>query len=346
MASELHLNFLAAKGAIPPFEVFRRLRPDGEKIPRGEELVGSRLPREPVGAHDWQQYLVSFKPREEFERFLITPGGFVHLTLRAMVAGLTSRCAELGPSLDWRVASDGFTTDVIFPVGAHPEGEEEVILQPYFLSATRQYGFLVDFHFRLADGIPFSRRVQQLSLSLDERFRRNLDYYADRLAKIEGFISNRWGQITPILLPGARTSLAFSADLTPLSCQNLQPKSYIVGSGRNQREHPGQFTGVKEVGPWKPITKCPPLLFIFREQDIEPARRLARALRGREPGIPFIGFERLFRIPLEVSANPVVIADFSQAEMERALSFAVGSEGPTHIPVLVMPKGEDAYVVD
>jgi hypothetical protein len=31
--------------------------------------------------------------------------------------------------------------------------------------------------------------------------------------------------------------------------------------------------------------------------------------------------------------------------MERALSFAVGSEGPTHIPVLVMPKGEDAYVI-
>lgn len=345
MASELHLNFLASEGDIPQFEVFRRLRPDGEKIPRGDELVGSRLPHGPVDAQDWQQYVVSFKPREGFESFLISPGGFVHLTLRAIVAGLTSRCAELGPRMNWRVASDGFTTDVIFPVGTHPEGEEEIILQPYFLSATHQYGFLVDFHFRLAKGVPFSRRVQQLSLSLDERFRRNLDYYADRLARIEEFISNRWVQLMPILLPGAQKPLVFSADLTPLSSQGLKPKCYIVGSGRNQREHPGQFTGVKEAGPWKPITKCPPLLFIFRQQDIESARRLARALRGREPGIPFVGFEKLFRVLLEVSANPVVVTDFSQAEMQRALSFAVGPDGPTHIPVLVMPKGEDAYVV-
>lgn len=61
----------------------------------------------------------------------------------------------------------------------HPEGDEVLVVQPYFLKASHQVGFLVDFHFNLGDGIPFfpfGRRIQQLSLSLDKNFRRNVDY--------------------------------------------------------------------------------------------------------------------------------------------------------------------------
>lgn len=344
MAQELHLNFIPIKGEIPALEIFRRLRKDSEKIPHGESLFGCRLPVNNAAELEWKQYVVSFANREGFEAFTIEARAPVHLVQRAMIEGLSARCQDL-TGLQWHLASDSFLSEAIFPVGTHPEGEEEIVLQPYFLGATKQHGFLVDFHFRLGKGVKFNRRVQMLSLSLDEKYRRNLDYYADRLAKIESFTSNRWKQLTPFNLPGATQPLQFQAEFVGLRCERLKPKMYIVGSGAGQREHKGQFIGVKDVGPWEPIEKCPPLLFMFRQQDIEHARRLARALRGREPGIPFAGFEKLFRAPLEISSNPIVLQDFSRAEMERALAQVKGPTGPTHIPVMVMPKDEDAYAV-
>ena len=45
-----------------------------------------------------------------------------------------------------------------------------LVIQPYHLRELDQLGCLVDFHFRLKSGVAFSRRVQQLSLSLDRRF--------------------------------------------------------------------------------------------------------------------------------------------------------------------------------
>lgn len=343
--SELHLNFLAVEGDIPEFQVYRKRRQSSERIPRGEGLIGSRLPVGSSASGDWPQYVVSFVPRDGFEPFTIKGNAPMHLLQRALIEGLSARCEELGPTLQWRIVSDGFLCEAIFPVGNHPEGEEEIVLQPYYLAAAKKLGVLVDFHFRLGEGVAFSRRVQQLSLSLDEKFRRNLDYYADRLAKIESFLANRWKLITPFLLPGAKEKLRFTNSFAPLPSAKLRPKVYIVGTGGSQREHKGQFIGVKDAGPWQPIQKCPPLLFMFRQADIEYARRLARALRGREPGIPFTGFERLFRAPLEVSADPVILKDFTRAEMERALTRSLGPQGPTHIPVLVMPKDEEAYAV-
>ncbi|MFA5262700.1 MAG: Piwi domain-containing protein [Opitutaceae bacterium] len=345
MVYNLHLNFLPTQGTIPSFEIHRRPRKDDEKIPQGKELIGCKLPVDGSQNPEWKPFVVSFTSRNGFQPFPIAASTSIHLTRRAFVEGLVARCTELGPKFAWRANTDGFLSEVVFPIAMHSEGEEEIVLQPYFLAATNQFGFLVDFHFRLRDGIPFSRKVQQLSLSLDEKFRRNLDYYADRLAKIDGFISGRWNQLIPLVLPGSKAPLVFATDFTALPSQRLKPKTYIVGTGANQREHKSQFIGIKEFGPWQPITRCPPLLFVFRNQEIEYARRLARALRGREPGISFAGFDKIFRVPLEISANPVVVTDFTRAEMERALAQATGPNGPTHIPVLVMPKAADAYAI-
>ena len=73
----------------------------------------------------------------------------------------------------------------------HKEGNEQLVLQPYFLRSKQQFGLLVDFHFRVHEGIEFSRRVQQLSLSLDKNGRRNVDFYSDRFEKITSFLRAR-----------------------------------------------------------------------------------------------------------------------------------------------------------
>ena len=141
MASELHLNFIPTSGDIPPIGIFRRLRKASEKIPHGDSLFGCRLPLKVTSEPEWLQYVVSFNPRDGFDAFAIGPGAPVHLVQRAMIEGLSARCHQLGTGLQWHLASDSFLSEAIFPVGLHPEGEEEIVLQPYFLGATKQHGF-------------------------------------------------------------------------------------------------------------------------------------------------------------------------------------------------------------
>jgi argonaute-like protein implicated in RNA metabolism and viral defense len=143
-------------------------------------------------------------------------------------------------------------------------------------------------------------------------------------------------------MPGATKPVAFDRDFTPLPARRLKPKTYIVGGTRESRN---AFVGVRDSGPLHPIAECAPLLFLFREHDRDAARRLARALRGTEPGITFGGFERLFRAPLHISSAPVVLRDYSQEEMRQALAHVISQQGLRPLPVLVMPKDEDAYAI-
>ena len=134
--------------------------------------------------------------------YTIRPKGLIRSSIRR--AGVqtfhdasSSEClrrsvtASLQPQ-QYRFPENSFIEEVSFVMQTHPEGEEELVVQPYSLKATRQTGFLVDFHFRLGKNVPFSRKIQQLSLSLDRNFRRNVDYYVDRSSKMRSFSNKRW----------------------------------------------------------------------------------------------------------------------------------------------------------
>jgi len=84
---------------------------------------------------------------------------------------------------EYHFPENSFIEEVSFGMQTHPEWEEQLVVQPHSLKASRQIGFLVDFHFRLGKNVPFSRKIQQLSLSLDKNFRRNVDYCVDRSSK-------------------------------------------------------------------------------------------------------------------------------------------------------------------
>jgi hypothetical protein len=240
------------------------------------------------------------------------------------------------------VPDGSFVKEIDFRIATHPEGEERVALQPYFLRGSRRFGFLVDFHFRRKEGQPFNRRIQQLSLSLDANYRRNLDHYTDRIAKIRGWIQQYHGRLFPLTLPSAVHDVPVEREFFAIPARQLRSKTYIANKGREYR---GQFVAVKDGGPLEELRESPHLLFIFRAQDREAARRLARALKGSERRLNFAGFDKLFRTKLTISSDPVVLRDFSRNEMERALEQVQQTKGQRPIPVLVMPKDEDAYLV-
>jgi hypothetical protein len=337
----LHLNCLVTVGDFPNFTVYRKRREAIDPADSKVGIFGYDLPEHLDDIAQRAKYLVSLQPREAFEPFTVSAGAKIDLTLRVMFEALKTRCMTVYDTREFSLPDSSFRREVSFLLQEHPEGKEVIALQPYYVGATKQFGLLVDFHFDLKAGVPFSRRIQQLSLSLDQNYRRNLDFYADHLQRIRSWIGRSHGKLFPLMLHGATTPLKISSDFLPLSARQLRPKTYIVGRNRESR---GQFTGVKEAGPLESVDVCPPLLFAFREEDREPARRLARALKGGEAELNFPGFQKLFHLPLTILPDPVVMKDFSRSEMERALQRVQGAVGTKPIPVLVMPKDEDAYV--
>lgn len=336
---ELQLNLLVVSGDFPQFSIYRKSHQGEEPANPKEGLFAYDLPIEGTDLTKRDKYLVRLAPHDGYVACTLPASAKIDLTRRVMFEALKIRCGQVLRAGEFLVSEDSFQKEISFLLHSHKEGNEVIVLQPYYFAAAKRFGFLVDFHFDLKPGIPFSRRIQQLSLSLDKNFRRNLDYYTDRRARIAAWIERNHKKLFPLSLRGAATPLQIESAFTSLPALQLRAKTYVVAGNRQYRS---QFIGVKEAGPLETVGSCPPLLFIFREQDRDLARRAARALKGSEPQLNFPGFEKLFHLPLTISNAPVVLNDYSRAEMERALT-QVKNAGAA-IPIFIMPKDEEAYV--
>jgi hypothetical protein len=337
----IHLNFLPVLGGLPNFRVYRKLRSDPQETrPEEGDVHAYSLPRKDCDLEDRTSYWVSMEQRPGFDEFTVGPAFNHHLTRWILFKAL---CDEVLLKLDreefW-ISEHGFLYEIYFHMRAHDEGDEQLIVQPYFLRVVRKFGFLVDFHLRLRENVKFSRRVQQLSLSLDENFKRNLDYYVDRIAKMNSFVNERRHVLSSIRLPGTDAPVGLSLEFQSLPAELLRSRIYRFGSNKEARS---QFHGLMEYGPLTPLPSPLKLLFVFREQDRQAARTLAVALRGPRQGerFSFPGFERLFKTPLTIDPNPVVVPDFSIDSMSVALNRSQREDGLS-VPILAIPDGDES----
>jgi hypothetical protein len=185
-----------------------------------------------------------------FEAFDFQPEWNPDIT-RRIIFGCLRRSVEtkLKPT-EYRFPDSSFIQEVSFAMQTHPEGEEELVVQPYSLKASRQTGFLVDFHFRPGKNVPFSRKIQQLSLSLDKNFRRNVDYCVDRSSKIRRFLEKRWPVFEGMTAPVGSTPLRISKEFVALLAERLRPKVYVFAG---DKESKSQFAGLRDYGPLQPL---------------------------------------------------------------------------------------------
>jgi len=339
----VYLNFLPFASELPDYVVYRRLREDPQERRRSDGKIRAySLPRDSANTEDRGQYWVSLEACAGFEECRISPSFNHDLTKWVLFQCLRASAEKQLKPQEVVVSERGFWDEVRFPLRLHEEGQEELIVQPYFLRATRCFGFLVDFHFRLAEGVQFSRRVQQLSLSLDKNFRRNLDYYVDRISKIKEFVDKRWAVLGSIVLPGVDEPVTLSRDFQAVPADRLRSREYVFADDKVSRS---QFNGLKNHGPLKPLESPPRLLFVFREKDRQAARTLAMALKGsaRRGKSHFPGFAQLFKTELRIDSNPVVVEDFSTTTAKQVLE-RVRSESDVTVPIFVLPgRGVPGY---
>jgi hypothetical protein len=342
----INVNFLSVAGELPAFMVYRRRQEFAQQTRPSGEVRAYNLPDAGQDETDWRPYWVSTEPIDGFESFQAQPTLNPYLTCRVLFLSLLSSTRRTLDPERFLIPANSFIDEVSFIQEVHGEGDELLVVQPYFLRLMRQFGFLVDFHFRLREGTPFSRRVQQLSLSLDEAYRRNLDYYVDRSTKIHAFLKQRSDVLHSLQLPGYSGKVLLEQDFTALPADRLRTKVYVFG---DNRESKSQYTGLREYGPLKPLDRPPRLLFVFREQDRQAARRLAVGLRGAQKRgqFTFPGFKALFKCDLHIDSNPIVIPDLSRPAIEAALGRATKDKQtePSTVPVLVLPSDDDSYFV-
>jgi hypothetical protein len=336
----LHLNFLPVVGDIPPFTVYRKLRVTSEPRPDRETACYSFA--KGSDRDDRADFWVKANPTDGYELYVARAEENNALTRWALSLALKDSIRSKVPDGDFFIPEKGFIDEVALFMKRHPEGHEELVVQPYRLGETQQFGCLADFHFRKKDGVPFSRRIQQLSLMLDAQGRRNLNAYIDRYERIMAFLKARASIFSALHLPGAESTIGLKLEFEPLPARQLQSKMYVFGGGRQSRS---QFTGLRDHGPLHSLEDSPRVLFMFREQDRGAARTLAIALRGvkGKEKFSFPGFQALFKSEFVIDGDPVVLPDLSDVSMKAALEAVKlrKAGGETFLPVLVIPEGDD-----
>lgn len=339
---KIHLNFLPVLGELPEFTVYRKLRGDSqEQNLEAGVLHAYPLPQKDSELENWASYWVSLERRADFDEFRVKPFLNYHLTCWVLFRALCESVAKSLEREDFWIPERSFLNEIHLCMCRYNEGDEQLVVQAYFLRRAKKFGFLVDFHFRLREGVNFSRRVQQLSLSLDRNFKRNLDAYIDRIAKINAFVKKHWSILSQIALPDADSPVSLEQDFEAIPAKLLKSRIYLFGASSNKIDK-SQFRGLMDYGPIRPLSSAPNLLFIFREQDRQAARTLAIALRGSRQSerSGFSGFKSLFKIPLDIDPNPIVISDFSGGAMRTALT-RVQKENRLTVPILIMPDDAD-----
>ncbi len=343
----IHLNFLPVEMSGTIFTVYRRKRTSPQEPRPTPEANAYKLPAVSADEKEWESYWVVPEPIEGFEAFDFQPGWNGDIARRIIFGCLRRSIESQLKATEYRFPDKSFIHEVSLVMQSHPEGNEELVIEPYALKVSRQIGFLVDFHFRLGEDVPYSRRIMQLSLSLDKNGRRNFDYYVDRSSKIKQFLDRRWSIFERMTQPNSSEPLRTSKDFVVLPAERLRSKVYVFAGEKESRS---QFAGLRDFGPLQPLSLPPRLLFVFREQDRQAARRLALSLKGlKQRGqYNFPGFRDLFKVALDIDADPVILPDLSAQSMESALKHAeaVRSDSSQVLPVIVLPNDENNGYLD
>jgi hypothetical protein len=213
-------------------------------------------------------------------------------------------------------------------------GEKTVWIEPYFLKATNQFGFLLDYKFLQNKDYPFNREVQKYSLSLDSSYRENRNYHIDKYEIIQTVIRQYLSRVKQL-----SDNLFLTTKLIHLKSETLQTKKYIFRDGKTDNS---QFNGVMNNGPKEDVRETPHYFYIYKENHKTFARDLLNALNGTF--FTFKGLDKL-HLPKQDKSNTegIIITDFSTKEILRAIEHIKNSNRKNPIIIAVFPETEEEF---
>ena len=282
---------------------------------------------------EYKRYWTFFEAFDGARRVDLEPFENTYATVDAMRRGLEESCRSGLHAENYQVR-DGFRREIEVVVERHEEGVATVSLEPYLLRSARRFGILASFRFHPDDAHRGTRRALQLSLALDRNGRPNLDFYADRYAKLSDFVRRFHGSIFPLRISDGQ-EVEVGSRLVGLSPDALSVKRYVM-NGR--RESKSQFTGVQKYGPYEQNAEDTQLYFLYRREEHGLSQDLFRALRG-DTFRTFSGLDKMFRFPVaRHNVRGAMISEFEAREIERVAEVvAADAAGRPVVPVVITP---------
>jgi len=334
------LNFLALTTQEFWFTVYRKRCDDARTNVKPDWYRGS-LPIESGSSENLQGrrefYWISLEPVDEFDSFYCWCRDNNFLTKYVLQKALKTRLALT--NLQYDVSTKRFETAIRFKVKEYPEGYEVIRLEPYYLSVASRFGFRIDFEFQKNEKVDFTRKIQRLSLSLDENYKSNRNFYVDRYAKVKTFIANYLvsGNIFPIK-GNLQYEIDIEHDLYKLAAKTLSPKTYIFG---NSREEQDQLAGLRRFGPLQRLEKPVHFYFSFTDNSREYAIDLYKALCGNQHATTFAGMKEIFGVVIEKNNTTRTSLNSFKKDIVEHLAYEVQhtSKG-LPIQITILPSKE------
>lgn len=327
------LNFLPLNEQDFSFTVYRRLVEHQEKK-WSDNIRRYNLPRNQGESENFTSYWVSFSQFENSEAFTIKANTNNYLTEWYIHLLLHQRINEQQSIKQYNHKSDFNKFRTYFEIEQFTEGIRSVWLEPYFLKKNQKFGFLIGFRFFLNENQPFNKRVQQLSLSIDNDGRSNKNFHIDNFKYLKKFIGRLNNSINPLA-----NSISISQSFESLESDLLATKIYEFANGKTSNS---QFNGIMSNGPFQQVNNNLQYVFLFREAEKPLMIELMKALNGDKYNT-FKGLEKfkLPRITPKVNLIAIRIDDFSDAEIEKAIA-EIPTQGNT-VVISVFPKNEERF---
>lgn len=277
---QLALNFVPLKNQNFSIDVYRKIRKDDDPKNEDRAIFSLHLPIDQSvqgqgksPENPYQQYWLSFAYKDGFELCRYSSQAEKALTIRYIFDSLVNHCRSiLDEETHFRVLITRATKKIKFILTHHHEGDEVVWISPYYLDYKYQFGYMIDFKFDVKRTQTFNRRIQQLSLSLDNEYKSNRNLYFDKFEKIKEFAKNFYGSIF-------KNTIFDFGGFCQLPSTALNGKRYVFAANQ---EDSFPSTGLNKYGPFGKVDK--PVIFYFLrfESEKDKAFKLYNALLGKE----------------------------------------------------------------
>ena len=297
--NKIALNFLPLNTSKFSFNVFTRKSSPNEK--RWDENI--RLLKLPDNDNKYINFWVSFEQFEDSEEITINSNINIELTKWYLFTLLKNRLKN--ENIEFKPSEKSFNPFRIYIITEEitEKGKKSVWIEPYYLKIKNEFGFLVDYKFIKNQNSVFDKYIQRLSLSLNDSYQSNKNFYIDKYRYIINFLKKDFSNFKEL-----SQYLIIDTNFEKLTCKELKTKNYIF---RNNNSN-SQFNGLMQYEVFQPAPNTNQLTYIYLIKDDKKqyANDLIKALNGEFP--TFKGVNKL-GLPKQTNDNTraLIIEDYN-----------------------------------
>lgn len=297
--NKIALNFLPLNTSKFSFNVFTRKSSPNEK--RWDENI--RLLKLPDNDNKYINFWVSFEQSGDSKKNTINSNINIELTKWYLFTLLKNRLEN--ENIEFEPSEKSFNPFRIYIITEEitEKGKKSVWIEPYYLKIKNEFGFLVDYKFIKNQNSVFDKYIQRLSLSLNDSYQSNKNFYIDKYRYIINFLKKDFSNFKEL-----SQYLIIDTNFEKLTCKELKTKNYIF---RNNNSN-SQFNGLMQYEVFQPAPNTNQLTYIYLIKDDKKqyANDLIKALNGEFP--TFKGVNKL-GLPKQTNDNTraLIIEDYN-----------------------------------